>query len=79
MIKLFILLCHGIEFAVLKDNLANFFEHRPELMTGQRYEVQSSVLLEIFQVFVKGLEIGTNISVTCENAHHFTSCERILA
>jgi hypothetical protein len=68
MIKLFILLFHGIEFTIPKGNLIDFFEHRPELITTECYEVQSSVPLEIFEAFVKTLETGENISVTDENA-----------
>jgi uncharacterized coiled-coil protein SlyX len=44
------------------------FEHQPDLITLTRYEVQSSVPVEIFGLFVKALETGGKVRVTRENA-----------
>jgi uncharacterized coiled-coil protein SlyX len=44
------------------------FDHQRVLFDATSYEVQSSVPLEIFKVFVDSLKTGTNISVTKENA-----------
>jgi hypothetical protein len=39
------------------------FEHHPELVTTVSYDVQSSIRLEIFELFLKGLETGGKIPV----------------
>jgi hypothetical protein len=44
------------------------FEHQPNLITLTRYEVQSSVPVEIFELFVKALESGAKVPITNENA-----------
>jgi hypothetical protein len=60
---------HGTKFTVTKSNLVEFFLHHPEMSTTTTYEVQSSVPLEIFEVFVKALETGRKILITKENAN----------
>jgi hypothetical protein len=53
---------------VPKGNLIPLLEHQPELVKKASYEVQSSVPLEMFEIFVNHLETGTKVSVTKENA-----------
>jgi uncharacterized coiled-coil protein SlyX len=59
---------HGTRFAVPKGNLLDLFEHHTELVAKTSYEVQSSVPLEIFEVFARSLVAGTKVSLTKENA-----------
>jgi hypothetical protein len=59
---------HGTKFTVPKLSLFNLFEHQRDLFDATSYKVQSSVPVEIFELFVKALETGTQIRVTKENA-----------
>jgi hypothetical protein len=59
---------HGTRFTVPKLSLFNLFEHHPELIPSTAYEVQSSVPLGIFEIFVKALETGGKVPVTKQNA-----------
>jgi hypothetical protein len=59
---------HGTRFAVPKGNLLDLFEHHTELVAKASYGVQSSVPLDIFEVFARSLETGTKVAVTKENA-----------
>jgi hypothetical protein len=59
---------HGRKFPVPKGNLIDLFEHHTELVAKASYEVQSSVPVEIFEIFVKALETGAKVSITKENA-----------
>jgi PHD/YefM family antitoxin component YafN of YafNO toxin-antitoxin module len=59
---------HGTQFTVPKLNLFNLFEHQRDLFDATSYEVQSSVPLGIFELFVKALGTGEKVSVTKENA-----------
>jgi hypothetical protein len=68
MTKKFVLDFQGTKFPVPKCNLLDLFEHHPKLVTSTSYEVQSSVPVEIFEVFVKTLETGGKAPVTKENA-----------
>jgi hypothetical protein len=43
------------------------FEDQPDLFDATSYEVQSSVLFAIFEIFVKALEIDVKVRVTKEN------------
>jgi uncharacterized coiled-coil protein SlyX len=53
---------------VPKPSLYNLFDHQRGLFDATSYEVQSSVPLGIFEVFVDSLKTGTKVSVTKENA-----------
>jgi hypothetical protein len=68
MTKFFNLDCLGTRFTVLKLSLFNLFEHQRDLFDTPSYEVQSSVPLGIFEVFVDAREMGTKVAVTKENA-----------
>jgi hypothetical protein len=68
MTKFFNLDFHGTKFAVPKGNLLDLFEHHTELVAKASYEVQSSVPLEVFELFLKALESGGKVTVTKENA-----------
>jgi hypothetical protein len=69
MMKTFHLLFHETKFTVPKENLSSFFNHHPDLIATTSYEVKSRVPPDIFQIFVKGLELkGSKISVAKENA-----------
>jgi uncharacterized coiled-coil protein SlyX len=68
MMKKFNLDFHGTRFAVPKGHLINLFEHHRDLIDATSYEVESSVPLDIFEVFVNSLETGTKVTVTKENA-----------
>jgi hypothetical protein len=68
MTKLFVLHFRGREFTVPKGSLFDLFEHQPELVTKASYEVQSSVPIEVFELFVKALGTGQKPPVTQENA-----------
>jgi hypothetical protein len=59
---------HGTRFTVPKPSLFHFFEHQQDLFNATSYEVQSSVPLRIFEVFVEALKTGTKVAVTKENA-----------
>jgi hypothetical protein len=67
MAKSFELSFHTTIYMVPKPSLFSLFEHRPELMRTTRYQVQSSVPFEIFQLFVKALKAGTAVVLTKEN------------
>jgi hypothetical protein len=54
---------HGTTFTVTKNNLIKFFLHRPEVFLTTTYNVQSSVPLEIFELFAKAVETGTKITI----------------
>jgi hypothetical protein len=66
MSKSFQLTFQGTTFSVPKGNLISLFERRPDLVATARYEVQSSVPLEVFQVFAKAVETGSKVPVTKE-------------
>jgi uncharacterized coiled-coil protein SlyX len=68
MAKLFNLDFHGTTFPVPKPRLFTLFEHQRGLFDATSYEVQSSVPLGIFELFVDSLKTGTKIAVTKENA-----------
>jgi uncharacterized coiled-coil protein SlyX len=68
MTKQFCLDFHGTMFAVRKACLFDLFERHPEFVAESSYQIQSSVPLEIFEVFVKALESGGKFPVTKENA-----------
>jgi hypothetical protein len=68
MTKFFNLDFHGTRFTVPKPNLFYLFEHRRDLFDATIYEVQSSVPLGIFEVFVEALGTGAKIRITKENA-----------
>jgi uncharacterized coiled-coil protein SlyX len=59
---------HGTRFTVPKSSLFNLFEHQRNLFDATTYEVQSSVPLGIFELFVKALETCTKVPLTKENA-----------
>jgi small GTP-binding protein len=67
---------HGTKFTVTKTNLIKFFLHRPEVSAATTYEVQSTVPLEIFELFVTSLETGTKIPITTENASAISTLAR---
>jgi hypothetical protein len=58
----------GTKFTVPKSNLIAFFLHRPEMFVATTYEVQSSVTVEMLEVFAKALGTGTKVPLTKENA-----------
>jgi hypothetical protein len=58
---------HGTRFTVPKLTLINLFEHQRDLFDATSYEVQSSVPLKTFEIFVDALETGTKVAVTKEN------------
>jgi hypothetical protein len=58
----------GTRYTVPKLSLFNLFEHQRDLFDATSCEVQSSVPLGIFEVFVKALETGRKVHVTKENA-----------
>jgi hypothetical protein len=68
MTTLFNLDFHGTTFRVPKPSLFNLFEHQRGLFDATSYEVQSSVPLGIFEIFVEALKTGTKVAVTKENA-----------
>jgi hypothetical protein len=68
MTRFFNLDFHGTRCTVPKYTLFNLFEHQQNLFDATSYEVQSSVPLGIFEVFVEALETGTQVRVTKENA-----------
>jgi hypothetical protein len=68
MTKLFNLDFHEERFTVPKLSLFNLFEHQRDLFDATSYNVQSSVSVEIFKVFVNALKTGTNVPVTKENS-----------
>jgi hypothetical protein len=49
-------------------NLIDLFEHHTELVAKASYEVQSSVPVKVFELFVKALVTGGKVPVTKENA-----------
>jgi hypothetical protein len=59
---------HGTKVTVTKANFIKFFLRRPELFLATTYEVQSSVPLDIFEVFVTAVDRGAKVPVTKENA-----------
>jgi uncharacterized coiled-coil protein SlyX len=59
---------HGTRFTVPKPSLFNLFEHQRSLFDATSYEVQSSVPLGIFELFVDSLKTGTKVVITMENA-----------
>jgi uncharacterized coiled-coil protein SlyX len=59
---------HGTRFTVPKPSLFYLFEHQPDLFNATSYEVQSSVPLGVFEVFVESLKTGTRVAITKENA-----------
>jgi uncharacterized coiled-coil protein SlyX len=59
---------HGTRFTVPKVSLFKLFEHQRGLFDATSYEVQCSVPLEIFELFVKALETSGKVPVTKENA-----------
>jgi hypothetical protein len=64
--KMFDLSFHGTKFTVPKVSLFNFFDHRPDLMSGTSYEVKSKVGRDIFEVFVEAVGTGAKVPVTKE-------------
>jgi hypothetical protein len=58
----------GTSFTVPKLSLFNLFEHHRDLFDATSYEVQSSVPVGVFEIFVAALETGTKVVVTKENA-----------
>jgi hypothetical protein len=66
MAKTFELDFHGTKFTVPKVSVFNLIDHHPELSAATTYDVQSSVPLDILEVFVKGLKNGSKIPVTSE-------------
>jgi hypothetical protein len=68
MTKFFNLDFHGTTFAVPKPSLFNLFEHQLDLFDATSYEVQSSVPVGIFELFVDSLETGAKVAITKENA-----------
>jgi hypothetical protein len=68
MTQLFNLDFHGATFTVPKLSLFNLFEHQRDLLDATSSKVQSSVPVEIFELFVKALEKGTKVRVAKENA-----------
>jgi hypothetical protein len=59
---------HGTRFTVPKSSLFYLFEHQRDLFNAKSYEVQSTVPLEILEVFVETLMTGTKVAVTKDNA-----------
>jgi uncharacterized coiled-coil protein SlyX len=68
MAKFFNLDFHGTTFTVPKPSLFYLFEHQRDLFNTTSYEVQSTVPLGIFEVFVESLKTGRKVAVTRENA-----------
>jgi hypothetical protein len=68
MTKKFNLDFHGTTFPVPKVRLINLFEHQRGLFDATAYDVQSSVPLEIFELFVKALQTGGKVPVSKENS-----------
>jgi hypothetical protein len=68
MAKTFELDFHGTKFTVPKISLFNLIDRHAELSAATTYDVQSSVPLDLFEVFVKALKKGSKIPVTSETA-----------
>jgi hypothetical protein len=68
MAKLFNLDFHEQRFTVPRISLFNLFEHQRDLFDATSYNVQSSVSVEIFKMFVNALKTGTKVPVTKENS-----------
>jgi hypothetical protein len=68
MAKFFNLDFRGTKFTVPKRSLFDLFEHQRDLFDATSYVVQSSVPVEVFELFVKALETGEKVPVTKENA-----------
>jgi hypothetical protein len=72
MMKFFNLDFHGTRFHVPKPSLFNLFEHQRSLFDATSCDVQSSVPLGLFEVFVDALERGTKVEVKKENVNAFS-------
>jgi hypothetical protein len=72
MTKLFNLDFHGERFTVPKLSLCHLFERQRGPFDATSYNVQSSVSVEIFKVFVNALKTGTNVPVPRENSGHIS-------
>jgi hypothetical protein len=59
---------HRTKFTVPKSSLFNLFEHQRGLFDATSYVVQSTVPVDVFELFVKALETGGKVPVTKENA-----------
>jgi hypothetical protein len=68
MTKFFNLIFHGTWLSVPKLSLIKLFEHQRCLFDATGSEVQSSVPLELFEIFVEVLETDADVPVTKENA-----------
>jgi uncharacterized coiled-coil protein SlyX len=68
MATLFHLDFHGTRFTLPKLSLFDLFEHHRGLFDATSYEVQSSVPLGVFELFMKALETGGKVPITKENA-----------
>jgi hypothetical protein len=66
--KLFSLDFHGTKFTLPRHSIFNLFEDQPDLFDATGSEVQSSVPLAIFEIFVKALETDVKVPVTKANA-----------
>jgi hypothetical protein len=67
---------HGTKLTVTKTNFIQFFLHRPEVFPATTYEVQSSVPLEIFEVFVRAIDSGAKVPVTKDNSSTISALAR---
>jgi hypothetical protein len=59
---------HQAKFSVPKGNLIDLFGHQPGLLDAASYEVQSSAPMDIFELFVQGLETGGKVPLAKENS-----------
>jgi hypothetical protein len=59
---------HGTKFPVPKASLCNLFEHQHDLIDATSYGVQSSVPLDLFELFARSLEACEKVPVTKDNA-----------
>jgi hypothetical protein len=71
---------HGTKFTLPRHSIFNFFEDQPDLFHATGYEVQSSVPLAIFEIFVNPLETDVKVPVTKQNAGpiSFPAKEKVL-